>query len=302
MATAKPTKPAAVSQIATPVPQRSDRANFAARADATLTTIPPMVTSLNTNLNYVAQAVNYIEEQSNSVTASATSVAAGVTVVQQALAAIQSGPVSSVNGRSGVVTGLVETSVGSTKNKTNLMADAPLGQWASYNDSTGAGTDWPTSMTNGFWNVFTFGTATRKTQIANQVFAGAQGGWTFIRQLHDAAWSPWARVLTDRTVLANRVSKSATTSTTTIDPAEGSRQVLSLAANTTITVAAPRSGGDELVLQIYTTGSYSYAFASAVLPKGVTSLPTIGTSELLTLTLLPNVAATQWIVFIGVKH
>lgn len=98
----------------------------------------------------------------------------------------QTARVSSVMGRTGDVVGLVEAS-GPVYTKTTPMSAAPLGQWATFADATGAGTDWPTTLASSCWNVFTYGTSIRKTQRASQVLAGGQQGWVFERQLQDAA-------------------------------------------------------------------------------------------------------------------
>lgn len=55
----------------------------------------------------------------------------------------QTARVSSVMGRTGDVLGLVETNIGATRNKSQLMANAPIGQWSAYSDTTGVGADWP---------------------------------------------------------------------------------------------------------------------------------------------------------------
>lgn len=59
----KPTPPAAIPAIPTPVPQRSDMANFAARGDATMTALPGSVDGMNASTTYVTAAVNFAEEQ-----------------------------------------------------------------------------------------------------------------------------------------------------------------------------------------------------------------------------------------------
>lgn len=84
------------------------------------------------------------------------------------------------------------SALGPSYDKTALMANAPLGQWASYVDVTGYGADWPVPNPIAWWNVFTFGNVARKTQIAQQVFNNSgEVGIIYTRTLHDTAWSVW---------------------------------------------------------------------------------------------------------------
>lgn len=81
----KPTKPAAIDPVPTPVPQRSDRVNFAPRGDATMTALPGVVSGMNTNVDYVADAADYVEEQVAIVeTASDLAVAAAASATSSA--------------------------------------------------------------------------------------------------------------------------------------------------------------------------------------------------------------------------
>jgi len=213
----------------------------------------------------------------------------------------QTARVSSVMGRTGVVVGLVERS-GPIYTKATSMADAPLGQWASYNDGTGAGADWPTTLTISCWNVFTFGTALRKTQRATQVLEGTQQGWTFERQLHDAAWSPWARVFTASAVIEQVKLHSNVSGAITCDPAAGSMHMVGMAGNLAINIPVPRAMGDQLTIRIYQTGSFSLTFGSNVaLPVGAT-LPTLAFGEWLTVTLCTDNGLTKWFLFVAGRH
>lgn len=219
-----------------------------------------------------------------------------------ALAAIaESDPLTkSVNGRSGAVTGLVEA-LGPIYTKATTMAAAPLGQWVSYNDGTGAGADWPTTMAIACWNVFTFGTAARKTQRATQVLDGAQQGWTFERQLHDATWSPWHRVLTDRSLIESTKGGSISTSTYVLNPAEASVHQMGVQASTTIYLPAARSAGDQVTLCAHMQGSFTVSLggANVALPIGVT-LPTMANGEMLMLIFTAKYDGT-WYCAIGGK-
>ena len=59
----KPSPPAAIPAIPTPVPQRSDMANFAARGDAVMTALPGTVTGMNAASAYANNAMDYNAEQ-----------------------------------------------------------------------------------------------------------------------------------------------------------------------------------------------------------------------------------------------
>ena len=232
--------------------------------------------------------------------AAADLVAGGILSVQQAMAAIQAGPVVSVNNRSGIVTGLTETAA------INLgaaaMSTAPLGQWASFTAGSGGGSDWPVAAVS-WWNVLTIGTSTRTTQIGHQAFNGNYQDWTFIRRKHDSTYGEWNRIFTDTTLIERSVRTEVTTGAVSCYPANGSLQFLILKSNTTITIPAPRTAGDQLTLRIYQSGGpWSIAFSSNVkLPVGA-SLPTMAASQWLTLTLVPNDTATAWHAFIGGIH
>jgi len=101
MPLSKPTVSAAITPMTTPVPQRSDRTNFAARGDVFLSEMPPTVTGINTNVTYIDAAVQYIEQEANAADASAVA-AAGSSVTAAASAASATGA-TNVNGTSTTV-------------------------------------------------------------------------------------------------------------------------------------------------------------------------------------------------------
>lgn len=72
MPLAKPTKPDSITAVPTPVPQRTDRANFAARGDAMMTWFPDGVDEINTTSDYMDDAANFAEQEANEAEASAT--------------------------------------------------------------------------------------------------------------------------------------------------------------------------------------------------------------------------------------
>ena len=212
----------------------------------------------------------------------------------------QTARVSSVMGRTGDVVGLAETAAPSLG--TAAMSTAPLGQWATFNSSGTAGADWPTSLGTAWWNVFTFGTGTRKTQRATQIYAGGQQGWVFERQLHDSTWSSWQRIFGDKSVIERVKLYTSPGSAVTIDPADGSLQMVGLNANLTVTLPNPRDMGDQLTIRFYQPASWTIAFGANVkMPVGA-SLPSLSANEWLTLSFIPDNNKNMWFLFIGGKH
>lgn len=59
----RPARPASVTTVPVPVPQRSDRANFAARGDAVLGWMPGGVNGINTNIEYLEDSLDYIDQE-----------------------------------------------------------------------------------------------------------------------------------------------------------------------------------------------------------------------------------------------
>lgn len=213
----------------------------------------------------------------------------------------QTARVSSVNNRSGDVTGLTEAAsviIGAA-----AMSTAPLGQWATFSSTGVPGGDWPTNLGVAWWNVFTFGSSTRKTQRATQVYAGGQQGWVFERQLHDATWSIWRRVFTDQSLIERvDIRPGMTTGAITIDPATASMHIFALGGNVAANLSSPRGEGDQLTIRIYQTGSHSVTFSSnVVMPVGVT-LPLISSGEYLTISLITDNNKTKWFLFVCGKH
>ena len=67
----KPIKPAPVPAVPTPVPQRSDRANFAARGDAMMTAFPGLVSGINTTVDYIDEAADFVAAEADRAQAQA---------------------------------------------------------------------------------------------------------------------------------------------------------------------------------------------------------------------------------------
>ncbi|MBB6579581.1 hypothetical protein HNP33_003695 [Comamonas odontotermitis] len=299
-----------------PAPQPTDdRVTFSTKAFALSGSYEPQRIIFNTVAGEVYTNALWSQTKAGESAASASqaatsasNAASSVTAVNQTVAdilaakdAIQAGPVASVNARTGVVTGLAETAAPSMG--TAAMSTAPLGQWATFNSSGTAGADWPTSLGTAWWNVFTFGTGTRKTQRATQIYAGGQQGWVFERQLQDSTWSPWQRLFSDRALIEFHALFEARSATTNISFSNGSIQTITLYQNTSIVMPAPRDIGDQLTLRIIPTGAFSASFSGTPirLPIGA-SLPTVGPFQRLTLTFVPRYDGAVWDAFIGGVH
>jgi len=181
----------------------------------------------------------------------------------------------------------------------SLMADAPLGQWAQYGTVGGApGADWPTTATTAWWNVFTIGASTRKTQRASQVLAGAQQGWVFERQLQDSTWSAWDRVFTAGSLVERGKYFSAAAPTYAIDPAVASVNWIDIYNASTINVPNPRSLGDQLTIKLSVVSASALTFSSNVkAPSG--GLPALTAGTIMTLVLTARQDGTYWDVHGG---
>ncbi|QIL69558.1 hypothetical protein G7048_03715 [Diaphorobacter sp. HDW4B] len=144
------------------------------------------------------------------------------------------------------------------------MSDAPLGQWATFPGTASAGADWPASGFPSYWNVFTFGSGTRRTQIAWQVFAGAEQSSMFVRSLHDSTWSSWQRFFGDISLMEKSKYVSAPGSAYTANPREATLQYIDISAPLTVTLAASRKPGDQITLMFSFPSVSSIAFSSNV--------------------------------------
>lgn len=296
-----------------------DRVTFSTKAFALAGSYEPQrvsfnlaATQTNTNAAYAHERAVAANDSANAAAQSASNAASSVTAVNQTVAdilaakdAIQAGPVASVMGRTGVVTGLVET-LGPLYTKSTPMSSAPLGQWASFSDTTGIGSDWPPGhATTNWWNVFTFGASTRKTQRASQVFvSGGYQGWTFERQLQDGVWGSWKRSIGSGAIIEDALTQNAVVgaASVTCDPSVATVHFVGIQTNATIIVPNPRGPGDQLTIKLLQYGGYPIAFgANVMMPLGA-SLPTLSANEWLTVTLLPTYNASRWDLYIGGKH
>lgn len=303
-----------------PAPQPTDdRVTFSTKAFSLAASYEPQRLAFNIALDQVYTNAQWAQSKAldaqNSATAAGQSASAANTSrqaadaavqdVRDALDAIQAGPVASVMGRTGVVTGLVETAIGATRNKSQLMANAPIGQWAAFYDFTGVGADWPPAHPNtNWWNVFTFGSESlgQITQRASQTLNTLCQGWVFERQ-RDTTWGPWQRVRGDRSIIEKRVIVDARSASTAIDQKNGSIQTVVLYQNTSIVMPVPRDIGDQLTIEILPTGAFAASFSGVPvrLPVGA-ALPTVAAWQRLMLTCIPRYDIGVWDMFIAGVH
>ncbi len=134
----KPTKPDAITAVPTPVPLRTDRANFAARGDAMMGWFPDGVDEINTTSDYMDDAANFVEQEANEAEASATAAeASNVAAAGNAAAAAASA------GATVWVTGSTYTA--------GVVRYSPT-NFSTYRDTVGglSSTD-PASDTTGRW-------------------------------------------------------------------------------------------------------------------------------------------------------
>jgi len=138
MPLAKPTKPDAITAVPTPVPLRTDRANFAARGDAMMGWFPDGVDEINTTSDYMDDAANFAEQEANEAEASATAAAAS-----NAAAAVNAAAAAASAGATVWVTGSTYTA--------GVVRYSPT-NFSTYRDTAGglSSTD-PASDTTGRW-------------------------------------------------------------------------------------------------------------------------------------------------------
>lgn len=157
--------------------------------------------------------------------------------------------------------------------KTALMSNAPLGQQALYESTTGPGPDWPVGHPDvNAWSVQTTGVSSRAVQTASQAFSVSPGaGYVMIRFNHDSAWSVWSRIITDTTAMDKQVTVNVPAGTTayTLDPSLGGSHVVTINGTCTFTLPGGRQYGDQVTLDVISAGAVrSIGFSeNVVLPK-----------------------------------
>ncbi|QIL71674.1 hypothetical protein G7048_15710 [Diaphorobacter sp. HDW4B] len=263
-----------------------------------MTSLPPMVAGVNAIVDFVNAVADYVEEGGSTSSALWGQVSQGVADVQAALAAIQNGPVQSINGRSGVVTGLVEAA--SSSLGASAMSTAPLGQWSSFNSSGAAGADWPTTQTNVWWNVLTLGASTRRTQIAVQTLSTGDQGGMYIRSLHDATWSGWQRYFGDQSLVERAKYVQSPGAAYYANPAEATLQYIDVSAPLTVYAVTARKPGDQMTLMFSFPTVSALAWSSNVKsPAGGIATPVA--SHILTVPLIARQDG-NWQAYDGGLH
>lgn len=176
--------------------------------------------------------------------------------------------VSSIDGQTGAVTGVVRTDLHANYDSTASMADAPLGRWVSYLANGAAGTDWPeTGITLAWWNVFTFGSSSRRTQIAHQAFVGSASPMAmYVRGMHDSTWGAWRRV-------AVHNEPPVAISSGVMNCALGNHFTAAVSGNTTLSFTNIPAGAFACVLEVNRTAG-TITFPSGTVWSG--TAPTLG--------------------------
>lgn len=131
------TSPTPITPLPTPVPQRSDPANFATRADALLTALPTMVTQTN------ATATNVYDNAVDALSSANSAAGSASTAFTQANAAAQSAAAAAA------AAGAVQWVSGTTYSIGNVVW-SPLTYLSYRRKTSGAGTTDP-SMDNTNW-------------------------------------------------------------------------------------------------------------------------------------------------------
>lgn len=188
------------------------------------------------------------------------------------------------------------------------MDQAPLNQWSTFISATGVGEDWPPGHPSvNAWDVISFGEAARVTQFASQAFTGfpENQGAVFVRQLHDVTWQPWARVITDLTMLEREYVATVPAGTTSyaVNLAKGSIHYVVI--NGTVTFTLPAQGrqlGDRITLRIYSNGAIrAVAFSGNVIPPKFQTFPRYDANDIVTLTFI-YARQNAWDMFYAGVH
>jgi len=172
----KPTQPAAVDAVPTPVPQRSDMANFAVRGDTMMTWFPTGIAGINTNLNYVAAACNFIEEQNTLAQTALTDVNTALSNAVTAKNAAEAAALTAINapGTSGTSTTSLAVGTGA-KACTTQTGKA----WAIGQQVTLARTSDPVNIRMvGIITAYDAGTGALTVSVSSTTGSGTFTDWT----------------------------------------------------------------------------------------------------------------------------
>lgn len=172
----KPTPPAAVPAVPTPVPQRSDMANFAVRGDAVMTALPGVVDGMNAAVVYANAAADYNAEQvtlaGQQVTLAATQ--AGNSAGSAALAAASALTALNAPGTSGTSTTSLTIGAGAQSFTTQTGKVWVVGQPAII-----ARTSAPdTARMSGTITAYNTGTGAMTVLVDTLLGAGTFSDWT----------------------------------------------------------------------------------------------------------------------------
>lgn len=173
------------------------------------------------------------------------------------------------------------------------MAFAPPGTVCFFEASGEGGVDWPyrTSVSIHSWMVETWDRGgSRSTQTATFTLSGfAATGSKFVRYKHDAAWSPWSRVISSKNFIEDVVNITTTGNTTGSNPinlntGNGTLFCVKVRHNT---VFAPvfQGYGDQCTLRLeYDSGVFPISFTSNIkLPNA--PWPTLTNNQIFTVVL-----------------
>ena len=172
----KPTPPAAVPAVPTPVPQRSDMANFAVRGDAVMTALPGVVDGMNAAVVYANDANDFAAEQVTLAEQQATLAAAqaGNSAGSAGLAAASALTALNAPGTSG--TSVTSLTIGAgAQNFTTQTGKA----WAVGQPAIIARTSAPdTTRMSGFISAYNSGTGAMSVTVDTVLGTGTYSDWT----------------------------------------------------------------------------------------------------------------------------
>lgn len=194
----KPTPPAAVPAVPTPVPQRSDMANFAVRGDAVMAALPGVVDGMNAAVVYANDANDFAAEQvtlaEQQVTLAATQ--AGNSAGSAALAAASALTALNAPGTSGTSTTSLTIGAGAQSFTTQAGKAWAVGQPAII-----ARTSAPsTTRMSGFISAYNTGTGAMTVAVDATTGTGTFTDWTISLGTARAPDSLPTQIITANTV------------------------------------------------------------------------------------------------------
>lgn len=235
----KPTRPAAGPNVPTPVPNRNDRINFAARGDATMTALPAAIDGVNTNIAYVADALDYVDEQIDAAEQAVDDAADQVDLAahQVTLAAeqktlAQGFALAAVNAPGTSSTSSTSASIGTGSR--NLTTQTGKGWLPGMHIIVAENTAPSTRQMYGVLTAYDGGTGVISFDVP---FDGALGSGTY---------SAWTISLTGPRIRSNNVPIAVTG--TTVTAVAGGVYSLQNASAATVTLPASPASGDRVTV------------------------------------------------------